>query len=233
VLGSRLFVVAGRRRVRVRSRRERPAFPRGCAQRVSLHGRAIWSPFVQGVPWQESVGAQRQNRGVVGAAIPFPAVTRANPRRRRRRNPLGGRGGMLSGIPQMAMQGAIGAGQVIVGKGVARLIRGKFNLEGNTTTGSIVEVGIGLAGAIAMRRKYPRFAERFLIGAMIAPLETIAKQSNIPYLSTALGDEGQLPLIAGEDVVNIGGEYYPTALASGLSGEYMPHNMGGEEVPIQ
>lgn len=132
----------------------------------------------------------------------------------------------------MALQGVIGAGQVLAGKGVARLVRGKMNIEGNTTTGSLVEVGIGIAGAIAMRRKFPRFAERFLIGAFIAPLETIAKQSNIPYLSTALGDEGTLPLISGEELVNIGGEYYPRAL---MGGEYAPAGMAGlgEEVPIQ
>lgn len=162
------------------------------------------------------------------------AVTaaRSNPhRRRRRRNPS--IGASFRDIPNMALQGMIGAGQVIAGKGVARLVRGKLNIEGATTTGSIVEVGVGIAGAMFMRRRWPHFAERFLIGAFIAPLETIAKQANIPYISVALGDEGTLPLIAGEDdLINIGGEYFPRAL---MGGEYQPAGMAGlgDEVPIQ
>lgn len=151
------------------------------------------------------------------------SVTRAAaPRRRRRRtltslfrrNPIGnllGARAKISYQPKSllstAMHGAIDAGVGTAGMAIARLVRGKANIDGNTIKGDVVELGIGIAGApLIAKFAGDDVARAFVQGVFMGPLMTRIKSKNIPVLSTALGDEGELPLFGGE-YNDVGGTY--------------------------
>lgn len=143
------------------------------------------------------------------------------PRRARRRarslfsrNPGGFN---VKSIGNNAMQGTIDAGELIVGKATARLVRSKLGFAGGTTTGSIAELVIALAGGMLVGKYDRNFGKMFTAGAIAAPLEATVKQLGIPFVSSALGDEGDLIEIglAGVYDDGLGGVYASDALPAG------------------
>lgn len=148
-------------------------------------------------------------------------------RRRLKRNPfgisLGGGGGKkISYAPrslmQTAMHGAIDAGAGVGGQALARLGRGRLNLEGNTIKGALAEllIGIGTAPLVA-KFAGDDIARAYVQGVFMGPLTTAIKSRNIPIIATALGDEGELPLFAGV-YDELGGAYELTPIGAGAGG---------------
>ena len=147
--------------------------------------------------------ARRKRRARRAVAAP-----RRTTRRRRswfRRNPAGF---SVSGITKSATQGVIDAGELIVGKTASRLVRGKLGFAGGTTIGAIVEFVTALAGGQLVGKYDGNFGKMFIAGGIAAPLESVVKSLNLPFISSALGDEGDL-------------------IEVGLAGAYADDGLGG------
>jgi len=131
-------------------------------------------------------------------------------RRRRRRNPFGIRsgGGIVKQVTDIAIGGLRDGAIGTVALGLARFGRGMLRQEGNTPTGIAAEGAIGIGTALVLRKMfgsgkgYDRAAAQ---GVFQGIIQTAVKGANVPYLSPALGDEGELPLLSG--IYDIGDVY--------------------------
>jgi hypothetical protein len=80
------------------------------------------------------------------------------------------------------------------GKAAARAATTKFGFLPGTITSVLVEAGVGIVGAMLLRRVSPSAPRAFLQGAFMAPIETFAITSQVPILSTYLGGYGTMTL---------------------------------------
>jgi hypothetical protein len=188
-----------------RKRRTARRTSAGVPQWVRDKGFTSWASYMESIRGGKTV-AKRRRKSSTRKSSTAPrrrrrrstAVARAKTTRRRyRRNPFGVRTGGLGGIVGIAKQGAMDAVGIIAGEGAARFVRGRAGLEGNTVPAAIVETVTGVAIAVAIRRKFPNAARMVAAGAIAGPMRTAIKSAHIPYVSTALGDEGELPLLGG------------------------------------
>lgn len=138
-----------------------------------------------------------------------PVRLRRRTSRRYRRNPRGLSLGFFS-ITNV-MNGAIDAGEVVVGKAATRAIP---NLVGLPTTDALGLAVQGLSALVVGWAAHafisPNAGKMMLAGGLSAPIESFIKSMNIPFLSANLG----------EDVVEIEGMggYVQVPDQSGMSG---------------
>jgi hypothetical protein len=132
----------------------------------------------------------------------------------------------MNGIMKTVTSGAMDAVWGVGGKATARFGSTKLGFVPGTTTALLVEAGIGVLGAMALRRFAPNGTRAFLQGAFMAPLETFAISVKVPILSDYLGDYGTMSLpMAGaynSGIVNparqVGMGGYPPRLAGTMNG---------------
>ena len=144
--------------------------------------------------------------------------TRSNPpghRRRYRRNP--GLGGIMRYLSvNNLLSGVIDAGEVLGGKIVVRTLPGLVGLPTTDMLGlSVQALTAVLAGGVAHTFINPNAGKMVLAGGLAAPLETLLKGLNIPFISANLG----------EDVIEVGGMGSYVQIPSGMGtypqyGEY-------------
>jgi hypothetical protein len=138
--------------------------------------------------------AKRRRRRSTGRAV--VRRRRRNPvahkpvrhRRRYRRNPMGL---SLKGIQNTIMGGVVDAAFGVAGKASVRIVRSKLGYDGVTTIGAAVEVATATAiGIAAAKMLGPQRARAVVQGAFMSPIENFLKAANLPFVSAALGDEG-------------------------------------------
>lgn len=132
--------------------------------------------------------------------------------RRYRRNPRMPRTAM--GFVTMVTNGAIDAGEVVVGKALTRLVPQTFGLPRDGAMGLGVQVlsaiFIGWVGTFISGNA----SKMMLAGGLSAPVEDFLKSMNIPIIGPALG----------EDVVEISA--YPQMLADAGAYPQSPGELG-------
>lgn len=116
-----------------------------------------------------------------------PAKRKAPTRRRSyRRNPPR-RGDILDTF----INGAMGAGGVLVGKAAVRSLPQLLSLPQAGNTGLAVQAATAVAaGWVADRFIGPDVASYILAGGLSAPMESLIIRLNVPWLSTALASSG-------------------------------------------
>lgn len=138
----------------------------------------------------KKMAKSKRKRRRVTRRNPAPAARRVTTRRRTfRRNPAGFR---ASSIVPMLLQGAKDAAGVVVGKAGARLARSRLGYESGTVVGSAVEVAVGVVGGMLAAKVSPAFGRMVTAGALAGTLEAVVKSANVPFISSALGDAGDL-----------------------------------------
>lgn len=99
----------------------------------------------------------------------------------------------MRGFMPMLMEGAIDAGEVVVGKAAARLVPSLFGFGKGTmmnmTIQAITAIGMGYIGHSFVSRNAGKM---LLAGGLASPLEDIIKAANVPLISAALGEETDL-----------------------------------------
>lgn len=166
---------------------------------------------------RKRVTKNRRPRAVVriNAPVRRRRRTRTNPpthRRRYRRNP--GLGGIMRYLSvNNLMSGVIDAGEVLGGKIIVRTVPGLVGLPTTDMLGLTVQALTAvLAGGVAHTFINTNAGKMVLAGGLAAPLETLLKGLNIPFISANLG----------EDVVEIDGlTSYPQIDAR--MGEYLQY----------
>ena len=120
-------------------------------------------------------------------------VSRNAPKKRRkyRRNPNLKK--MAGGFTGMLMQGGIDTIQVTLGKVAARTVPTLAKIPTAGPMGLVVQgvvaVLIGFVGHNFINRNAGKM---MLAGALSAPVESIIKQANIPFISSGLGEEPEI-----------------------------------------
>lgn len=120
---------------------------------------------------------------------PMVNVRHRRKARRYRRNP-----GMKLGFGYFSvrtlMNGAIDGAEVVVGKSLVRTLPGMVGLPTTDQTGLLIQalsaILVGWAGHTFIS---PNAGKMFLAGGLGAPMETLIKQLNIPFISAGLGEE--------------------------------------------
>ncbi len=137
-------------------------------------------------------------------------------RRKYRRNPSIKR--MGKGFIGMLLQGSIDTVEVTLGKVVARTIPTMVNIPTSGPMGLIVQTAVAVAvGFVGHQFVSKNAGKMMLAGALSAPVESIIKQANIPFISAGLGEE--------PEIVEIGGMgAYPSL------GAYPEMGMGEEDL---
>lgn len=121
----------------------------------------------------------------------------------------------------MIQNAGVNAVGVIAGKAGARIVRAKLGMPAGTPVGIATELAVGVAGGVALRGVAgSRFGENFLTGAAVSVLEALAKGLNIPVVSSALGDEDTMNLIAGTGADDVNAFLNPGAVGSYDLGSY-------------
>jgi hypothetical protein len=121
--------------------------------------------------------------------------------------------------PKNLMGGVIDAGEVLVGKVVVRTVPGLIGFGSSDTIGLAIQALTAIvAGGVAHTFVNHNAGKMILAGGLAAPLETLIKSLNIPFISAGLG----------EDVVEIDGvSAYPQLTNMGAYPQY------GEEMVNQ
>lgn len=134
----------------------------------------------------------------------------AAPRRKARRSSGGRAKFSVRGLPGQIIEGVKDASAVLGGKTFVRTIHARFfpnlGIKADGTTSPVLplglEIGLAIAAGVAtemfISREYGRFV---LAGGLSAPIESFIKAANIPVISSALGDEGDLVLDNGRSVL--------------------------------
>ena len=142
---------------------------------------------------------KRSRRRVIGMARTH--------RRRYRRNPPGFGGVLRYLSPTHLFGGVVDAGEVLAGKVVVRTIPGLVGLPTTDMLGLVVQsLTAVLAGGVAHSFVSPNAGKMVLAGGLAAPLESLLKGLNIPFISANLG----------EDVVEIDGMQSYPQITSGV-----------------
>lgn len=132
----------------------------------------------------------RRNPGRTVPAATNPArrrrrksPARARPRKRARRNPPRKR----LDIVRSLTDGAIEAGQVLIGKAAVRSVPDLMALPKEGNVGLAVQAGVALALGWAAEMFLSKDAARALLaGGLTAPLETVIVAYRVPWLAPAL-----------------------------------------------
>ena len=130
----------------------------------------------------------RQRAGKVGSAIKRSASFG--------RGPTGGQG-MLAGIAATAIGGTMDGVWIVAGKVVSRAAPALLKMDASDpakfATVAAVQVGAGLGASMAANRFISRDAGRLVFaGTVVGLLETLARKFQVPYVSTLVGDEGDV-----------------------------------------
>lgn len=175
--------------------------------------------------------AKRRKKRVVRKHVAKRRRHRSNPavnvrhrrrtHRRYRRNP-----GMKLGFGYFSvktlMNGAIDGAEVVVGKSLVRTVPGMIGLPTSDNTGLLIQaisaVLVGWAGHTLVS---PNAGKMFLAGGLAAPMETLIKSLNIPFISAGLG----------EDIVEVGVGTYPQ-ISTGM-GAYVQPGIGDYDYDTQ
>ena len=147
------------------------------------------------------------------------SVVRAAVKRYRRRSGGAGRFSLSGrGVMGIAMSGMKDGAIGVAAKAGVRLIRGKTGYDGGTAIGTGIEVvGAVLLSVAAGKLLGAGAARAAAQGAFMAPIETFLKQAKVPYLSSALGDEGDF---ASGTVIGDGMGAYPSLTGDNSIGNY-------------
>jgi hypothetical protein len=94
----------------------------------------------------------------------------------------------MSGIMGTVTHGVMDAAWGVGGKVAARATTSKLGFAPGSMTSMLVEAGVGVVGAMLLRRVSPNATRAFLQGAFMAPIETFAITSKVPLISDYLGD---------------------------------------------
>lgn len=136
----------------------------------------------------------------------FAAMARARAGKSTRRvgsslaRPSGGsRGssGIVGNIVSQELTGLIDAAYIIGGKVSSRAVPALLKLDAATPTGMAMtlaaQLGAGLAVAMLARQFLGADAERMILaGATVGVAESALRKFEVPYLSTLVGDEGDV-----------------------------------------
>ena len=221
-----------RRSRRRKTARKAPRKARGVPAWVRARGFTTWRAYMDSIRKGGKGGTmaarkRRRRRRSVSRAAPrrrrrSRPVYRA--RRRTRRNPAGINARNITRVTVQAVQDGA---SVVVGQTAARMVRGRvLGMDGGSVPGMATEALIGVAGAVLLQRVGRDFARMFAAGAMSAPLSSVVRGLNIPFVSSALGDEGDFYL------PGVGGSY---RLGPGVGGyELSPDVAGtGDDLLVQ
>lgn len=139
---------------------------------------------------------RRNNAKLTTTRTTTVSTKKANPRRRRRkrrstgtrararrRNPPTGKN-----IIRKLQTGLMNAGAAVLGKGVARVLPQQLGIPTAGAPGIAAQVAVGLGiGLIADRLPISsQLADSVLVGALMAPIESLVVTLNVPFLSPAL-----------------------------------------------
>ncbi len=135
-------------------------------------------------------GKARKARKTYSRNPANPPATRAHKRRRYHRNPVGS-------IPARLFNGVIDAGEVLIGKGAARVVPGLIGMDRESTTGLIAQAAVGAIAGIGAHYVSPNAGKMVLAGGFSAPIESLIKKLNTDdkgaprstMIASAFGDE--------------------------------------------
>lgn len=164
--------------------------------------------------------SRRRRRSNAGVRIVHvhQAPRRKGGRRRYRRNPGGGLRG-LTGFVLEAGKRSVG---VLGGKVVARAVPQLIGLTPTGLPGLLVQTAIGLGAAVAVRQFVsPELALNVATGALVAAEESFIRGMNMPVVSPALSDAGELYAFAGYA--------QPEQIGDGGMGVYTPEGIGNAD----
>lgn len=117
-----------------------------------------------------------------------PAANKPRRASRHRRNPAGFN---VRSIVPFAVRAGIGAVEVMAGKIVVRKVRGLvLKQKPGSIFAVLAEAGMGLVGGMLLSSVNRELGERFAIGGVLAPMETLVQNLALPFVSDALGDDG-------------------------------------------
>jgi len=161
-----------------------------------------------------------RRKSVVGVRRRRKSVRRSNPmgvRRRRksvrRRNPMGI--SSAKGVMGQVSQAAIQAGVILIGKALTNRVSAMIPLgaTGGAAVNAAKQIAVGLGLSMIAKRVAPKHANAILVGALLAPMESLL--ANVPIIGPSLS-----PASAGT------GTYLPWA---GGMGSYIawPQGNGG------
>jgi hypothetical protein len=141
----------------------------------------------------KTMAKKRHRRPIRRRNPPRHHVTHHHKRRRHRRNPAGLN---MNGILRTVTGGVMDAAWGVGGKASARAASTKLGFVPGSMTSMLVEAGVGVLGAMVLRKFAPSGTRAFLQGAFMAPIETFVISNNVPVLATYLGDynTGTLPI---------------------------------------
>lgn len=104
-------------------------------------------------------------------------------RRRHRRNPP-----LMGGVMGLVKSGVSDGAFGLAGNFTTRYVSGMLGTVGTGYTGYLVEAGLGVVGAMVLRKMSPGGARAFLQGAFMAPMSQLAKSVLPASMSMYLGD---------------------------------------------
>lgn len=161
------------------------------AKRKVPKGFGSWRAYmahIRGFRKTKGGGKARKARKTYSRNDPGPAPRRPVSRRRRyTRNPV-------HSIPARLLGGVIDAAELLVGKGAARALPTVFGVDRESTTGLIVQAAVGAAAGIGASYISANAGKMVLAGGFSAPMESLIKRANIPYVSAAFGDDESFPV---------------------------------------
>jgi hypothetical protein len=102
----------------------------------------------------------------------------------------------MGGIVSTLTHGVTDAAWGVGGKVSARFTTTKLGFVPGSMMSLLVEAGVGVVGAMLLRKVSPSGTRAFLQGAFMAPIETFAITSKVPIVSDYLGDYGTLSVRA-------------------------------------
>lgn len=134
--------------------------------------------------------------------------------RRNPRNPM-------AGLPGRLFAGAVDAVEVVGGKIVARTVPSLVSIERDSTTGLIVQALAGAAVGVVGSYVNPNAGKMLMAGGLAAPLETLIKKANLPYVSAALGEEDETVMVSAypEEIAAFPETAYPAIEGVGADDE--------------
>ena len=106
-------------------------------------------------------------------------------RRRYRHNPAF----RLGNVPMLVFNGAVDAGEVVIGKALTRLVPQFLNLPRDGAMGLAVQILSALVVGWGGTFISPNASKMMLAGGFAAPVEDFLKTMNIPILGPALGED--------------------------------------------
>lgn len=146
----------------------------------------------RGVTRRKSVVGVRRRRKSVRRN---PVGLRRRRKSVRRRNPVGisSANGMVGQVGQAAMQ----AGVILIGKALTNRVSAMIPLgaTGGAAVNAAKQIAVGLGLSMVAKRVAPKYANAILVGALLAPMESLLANVPIigPSLSPSAGTGSYLP----------------------------------------